>query len=272
MISFEFFPPKDNTSADNLKAVQTKLAQIKPEYFSVTFGAGGGTRDKTLKTILAINNNYDIPACPHISCMYSNKADINNLLTTYKKHNINKLITLRGDTPLTMKTNGDFHYAYQLIEFIRDNFGNYFDIKVAAYPEKHPQASTINADIKYFINKVKAGANSAITQYFYNTDAYFSFCDEVNKEIDIEIIPGIMPITNYVQLNSFSKLSGTQIPKWILNKLIYYQDDLQSLRSFGYDVVANMCAKLQSQGVNNFHFYSMNKAEPSYSLANNIKN
>ncbi len=272
MISFEFFPPKDNISADNLRIVQTKLAQIKPEYFSITFGAGGGTQKKTVDTIMDINNNYDIPACPHISCIGSSKITINNLLTIYKKHNINKLVVLRGDTPTKMITNGDFSYAYQLVEFIRDNFGSYFDIKVAAYPEKHPQSSNIYEDIKYFIYKVKAGANSAITQYFYNTDAYFNFCDEVSKQVDIEVVPGIMPITNCVQLNRFSQLSGAEIPRWILNKLTYYKDDLQSLRAFGYEVVAGMCYKLKSQGVDNFHFYSMNKAEPSYSLANNLKN
>ena len=267
-ISFEFFPPKHAQGVQTLKEVRLALSQLNPEYFSVTFGAGGSTQDSTLATILDIQANDDTPAVPHISCIGSTKEQLQQLLQTYSNHNINQLVVIRGDMPSGMHSTGDFNYAYELVSFIKENFNHHFNVQVAAYPEKHPQSNNIKQDIKHFIDKIKAGANGAITQYFYNIDAYQYFVDVVRKQgVDVPITPGIMPITNYEQLTRFSNFSGTQIPKWIVNQLEVYQNDLPSLRAFGLEVVSNLCEQLKNQGVNQFHFYSMNRIEPSKTLA-----
>lgn len=270
-ISFEFFPPRTQQGKDNLKLVRNELKSINPEYFSVTFGAGGTTQDATLDTVLDIQKNDGIKAAPHLSCIGSEKTKIIQLLDKYQQTNIKYLVVLRGDIPSGVRDIGDFHYANELVEFIKSNYGNQFHIKVAAYPEMHPQARNIKTDLEYFVGKVKAGADSAITQYFYNTDAYFRFIDEVEKlGTNITITPGIMPITNCNQLLRFSNLCGAQIPKWILERLKYFENDLPSLQSFGNEVVNNLCDKLKSQGVDSFHFYSMNKVQPSLSIAKNL--
>ncbi len=270
-ISVEFFPPKDKKHAQELKDVRQKLAQISPDYFSVTFGASGSTQSHTLETILNIKNQDKVMAVPHISCMGMHRKNLAKLLHIYKQNKIRQLIVLRGDTPSGIKNFGDFCYAYELVSFIREVFDNYFHIEVAAYPEKHPQSETIAQDIRHFVEKVKAGANSAITQYFYNADAFYYFRDEVVKHgVTIPITPGIMPITNYTQLVRFSKFANAEIPKWILTRLEAYQNDLASLRDFGYEVVHGLCNNLKTHGVNTLHFYSMNRAEPIYTLAKNL--
>jgi len=270
-ISFEFFPPRTPKGENNLIEVRKSLNTVNPEYFSVTFGAGGTTQDSTLKTVLDIKKNDKTPATPHLSCIGSTQENILELLNKYKKANVDRLVALRGDIPSGVRNLGDFKYANELINYIREKTDDYFHITVAAYPEFHPESKSPKTDIQNFVNKVKSGANKAITQYFYNADAYFNFKDEVEKKgIDITIVPGIMPITNYSQLMRFSSLCGAEIPKWISSRLEQYQDDTKSLESFGFDVVARLCERLKEQGVDDFHFYTMNKTNPSLQLVNTI--
>lgn len=270
-ISFEFFPPRTDTGKQSLIQVREQLNVISPEYFSVTFGAGGTTQEATLETILDIQKNDLVPAVPHLSCVGSEKSKIIKLLDQYKDSGVNRIVALRGDVPSGMRDIGDFHYANELVEFIKTYYDDHFYIEVAAYPEKHPQAKNIQTDLQHFANKVEAGANSAITQYFYNADAYFRFIDEVEKlGVDIPITPGIMPIANYTQLLRFSNMCGTEIPKWILQRLKLYRNDLDSLNSFGFDVVSGLCRTLKEQGVDNFHFYSMNRTYPSLNIAKTL--
>ncbi len=271
-ISFEFFPPR--TDKGKLALLQTRqvLSAVNPEYFSTTFGAGGTTQDATLETALDIQKNDAVPAAPHLSCIGSSKPKIKELLDKYQAAGVNRIVALRGDIPSGVRDIGDFHYANELVTFIKSNYNDYFHIEVAAYPESHPESSNIQADLTHFANKVKAGADAAITQYFYNADAYFRFRDESQKlGINIPITPGIMPITNYTQLVRFSNLCGAEIPKWILERLALYQNDLPSLSAFGTEVVSNLCDNLHNQGVDSFHFYSMNSAEPSLKIVNNLK-
>jgi methylenetetrahydrofolate reductase (NADPH) len=270
-LSFEFFPPRTAQGKLNLKEVRQQLLTINPHYFSTTFGAGGTTQDATLETVLDIQANDGISSAPHLSCIDSEKSKILALLNQYKSAGINRIVALRGDIPSGVRDIGDFHYANELVAFIRQEFNDYFHIEVAAYPEMHPQANNMNTDIQHFVNKIKAGADSAITQYFYNIDAYFRFVDEVQKfGIDTPITPGIMPITNYNQLLRFSNMCGAEIPRWIEKRLATFGDDKKSLNAFGFDVVANLCDKLKSQGVDSFHFYSMNKSQPSLQLAQRL--
>ncbi len=271
-LSFEFFPPRTQEGKKNLAQVRKELSIINPEYFSTTFGAGGSTQDATLETVLDIQKNDDIPAAPHLSCIGSEKEKIIQLLNQYKSAGINRIITLRGDIPSGVRDIGDFHYANELVEFIKSEYNDHFHIEVAAYPEMHPQSKNIQQDIKHFVNKVNAGADGAITQYFYNADAYFRFVDDVQKHgVEIPITPGIMPITNYTQLLRFSNMCGAEVPRWIETRLRSFDDDMESLRAFGLDVVNSLCDQLKSQGVDSFHFYSMNKARPSLQLAKNLK-
>ncbi len=269
--SFEFFPPRTDKGKQTLVQVRHELSKINPEYFSVTFGAGGSTQDATLETVLDIQANDGVSAAPHLSCIDSEKSKIIELLDQYKAADINRLVALRGDIPSGVRDIGDFHYANELVEFIKSEYNDHFHIEVAAYPEVHPQAKNIQTDLEYFANKVKAGADAAITQYFYNADAYFRFQDDVEKlGIDVQITPGIMPITNHTQLLRFSNMCGAEIPKWILERLKFYENDLASLTLFGTEVVSNLCQTLKDQGVDSFHFYSMNRTEPSLSIAKNL--
>ncbi len=269
--SFEFFPPRTDQGKQNLKQVRSELSSINPEYYSVTFGAGGTTQDATLETVIDIQNNDNIPAAPHLSCIGSEKTKIKELLDIYKNNGINRIVALRGDIPSGVRDIGDFHYANELVEFIKNEYNDHFHIEVAAYPEAHPQSENVVADIEHFANKVKSGADSAITQYFYNTDAYFNFVEESQKKgVNIPITPGIMPITNYTQLVRFSNLCGAEIPKWILNRLKYFENDLDSLAKFGQEVVVNMCQTLKDGGVDNFHFYSMNRTNPSLEIVKSL--
>lgn len=271
-ISYELFPARDKSKGKELIEVINKLDKTKPNFYSMTFGASGSSQEATIDTIVDIKNNTNVEVAPHLTCIGSNKDRIIKMLNKYKKLGINRIVLLRGDFKDFTKDVEDFKYCNELVEFVKEKYNDEFKIYVAAYPEKHPEANTIDIDIKNFIKKVKSGANIAITQYFYNNDAYFSFVDEVLKHsIDIPIIPGIMPITNYKQLAEFSKNCGAEIPLWILNKLQSYQDDIDSIRSFGLDVVSEMCLKMKANGVNDFHFYTMNREEPTISILENIQ-
>ncbi|SFV85272.1 5,10-methylenetetrahydrofolate reductase [hydrothermal vent metagenome] len=268
--SFEFFPPRTDKGKQSLVQVRQQLSVVQPEYFSVTFGAGGTTQEATLETVLDIQKKGAI-AAPHLSCIGSEKENIIKLLDQYKLAGVNRIVALRGDIPSGVRDIGDFHYANELVEFIRSKYNDHFHIEVAAYPEVHPQAKNIYTDLQHFTNKVKAGADGAITQYFYNADAYFRFVDEVQKlGIDIPITPGIMPITNHAQLVRFSNMCGAEIPKWILERLKLYENDLDALSAFGTEVVTDLCQTLKNQGVDSFHFYSMNRTQPSLDIAKTL--
>lgn len=270
VFSFEFFPPKTGEGREKLRATHDALSTLKPRFFSVTFGAGGSTRDRTLEAILDIKQRGSESA-PHISCIASSKDEINEMLKTYQDAGIKHLVALRGDMPSGAYESGEFGHANELVAYIREQTGNFFFIEVAAYPEFHPQAINAEADIRHFINKVKAGANSAITQYFYNAEAYFHFiecCEQ--KGIDIPVVPGIMPITNYEKLARFSDACGAEIPRWIRKKLETYADDMDSLKAFGIDVVTGLCEQLLSAGAPGLHFYTMNRAEPTTTIWRNL--
>lgn len=261
--SFEFFPPKTPEGREKLRATRQQLAQLKPKFFSVTFGAGGSTRDHTLDTVVEIQSE-GFDAAPHLSCIGSTQDNIRAILNEYKSHGIRHIVALRGDLPSGMADPGAFRYANELIEFIRAETGDYFQLEVASYPEYHPQARSAKDDLLNFKRKVEAGANAAITQYFFNADAYFNFVDECTAMgIDIPIVPGIMPITNYVQLARFSDACGSEIPRWIRKKLEGYGDDLPSIRAFGLDVITNLCDRLLQNGAPGLHFYTLNQAGPT---------
>ncbi len=269
--SFEFFPPRTDKGVESLRAQREQLARLHPRFFSVTFGAGGSTQERTLETVLEIQRESGIEAAPHLSCIGSSREKIQQILKTYQDAGIRHIVALRGDLPSGVREPGEFHYANELVRFIREVSGDHFHIEVAAYPEFHPQALNAFDDLKHFRNKVEAGANSAITQYFYNPDSYFSFVDSCEKlGVDIPIVPGIMPITNYVQLARFSDACGAEIPRWIRKRLEAYGDDLTSIRQFGIEVVTRLCERLLAEGAPGLHFYTMNKAEPTLTIWNNL--
>lgn len=269
-ISFEFFPPKTTEGMDNLREARAELSKFNPEFFSVTFGAGGSTRDRTMDTVFEIQQE-GFQAAPHISCVSSSKQEIRDLLHAYQSHGINRLVALRGDIPSGEVSNGDFRYAAELVAFIRAETGNHFHIEVAAYPEFHPEAKTPSADLLNLKRKVEAGANSAITQYFYNADAYFRFIDQCAATgINIPIVPGIMPIYNITQLARFSSICGAEIPRWLKMRLEEYGDDMDSLRAFGIDVVSELCETLKVSGVPGLHFYTLNRAGVISNIIENI--
>lgn len=260
--SIEFFPPKTPEGVEKLRATRAQLGQLHPKYFSVTFGAGGSTQKGTLDTVIDIMQAGH-EAAPHLSCVGSTPASIRDILAEYKAHNIRRLVALRGDLPSGYGGGaaGEFRYASELVEFIRSETGDWFHIEVAAYPEMHPQARSPQDDLQHFVRKVQAGANSAITQYFYNPDAYFRFVDATRKAgVDIPIVAGIMPITNYTQLMRFSDMCGAEIPRWIRLKLASFGDDSAAIKAFGLDVVTQLCERLLEGGAPGLHFYSMNQA------------
>ena len=268
-LSFEFFPPKTADGIANLRETRTQLAQFNPEFFSVTFGAGGSTTDRTKETVFEIQaEGYQ--AAPHISCISSSKEEIRELLSAYKARGIKRLVTLRGDVPSGEVSAGDFKHANELVTFIRQETGDWFHLEVAAYPEFHPEALSADKDMANFKRKIEAGANSAITQYFYNADAYFRFVDNcTNEGIAVPIVPGIMPIYNYTQLVRFSGLCGAEIPRWLRLRLEAYADDMPSLRALGIDVVSELCERLLGWGVPSIHFYTLNQAGIISSIINN---
>ncbi len=271
LFSFEFYPPKTEEGAVNLEKVHQELAQLTPDFFSVTFGAGGSTRDKTYDTVVKIQKN-GVSAAPHLSCVASTKENILEILQNYRQHGVSKIVALRGDLPSGMMSAGEFRYANELVEFIRKETGDHFQIHVAGYPEIHPQASCAQTDFDNFKRKVDAGANAVITQYFYNAEAYFYFLDKCEKSgIDIPIVPGIMPITNYSQLFRFSDMCGADIPRWMRKTLEGFGDDRESIVAFGEDVVSKLCQELLDNGAPGLHFYTMNQAKPTLAVWNNLK-
>ena len=259
-LSFEFFPPKTPDGAEKLRQVRQKLYALQPEFCSVTYGAGGSTQEGTFATVGAIIAE-GVAAASHFSCIGATRASVRAQLATLKGMGVKRLVALRGDLPSGYGAGGEFHYASDLVAFIRAETGDDFQIEVAAYPEVHPQAKSPEADLQAFATKVKAGANSAITQYFYNSDAYFRFVDEAHKlGVDIPVVPGIMPITSSSQLLRFSDACGAEIPRWIRLRLQAYGDDVASIKAFGLEVVTDLCDQLISAGVPALHFYTMNQS------------
>ena len=256
--SFEFFPPKTPEGVAKLRAARVQLAQLRPAFCSVTFGAGGSTREGTLSTVLEIRND-GVPAAPHLSCIGGTRESLRDVLAEYRGHGIRHVVALRGDLPSGMAEAGEFRYASDLVAFIREETGDWFHIDVAAYPEYHPQARSPLDDLTHFENKVAAGADSAITQYFYNVDAYWNFVDACRaRGLDLPIVPGIMPIASSSRLARFSDACGAEIPRWIRRKLESYGDDNASVRAFGLDVVTDLCADLIEGGAPGLHFYTLN--------------
>jgi methylenetetrahydrofolate reductase (NADPH) len=258
--SIEFFPPKTSEGAEKLRVTRRKLAELNPKYFSVTFGAGGTTQQGTLDTVLDIMADGHL-AAPHLSCIGATRDSIRTILQQFQAQGIRRLVALRGDLPSGYGGAGELRYANELVEFIRAETGDWFHIEVAAYPEVHPQARSPQDDLLNFERKVKAGANAAITQYFYNADAYFQFVDNAQKlGINVPVVAGIMPITNYTQLMRFSDMCGAEIPRWVRLKLASFGDDSASIKAFGLDVVTGLCERLLAGGAPGLHFYSMNQA------------
>jgi methylenetetrahydrofolate reductase (NADPH) len=262
--SIEFFPPKTPDGVEKLRVVRSKLAAMKPAYFSVTFGAGGSTQSGTRDTVLEIRREGH-EAAPHISCIGRSRDDLRAILGEYKAHGIKRLVALRGDLPsgygATGGASGEFRFASELIEFIRAETGDWFHIETAAYPEVHPQARSPQEDLQNFMRKVQAGADSAITQYFYNADAYFRFVDDAAKAgVSVPVVAGIMPITNSSQLMRFSDMCGAEIPRWIRLKLAGFGDDTESIKAFGLDVVTQLCERLLAGGAPGLHFYTLNQS------------
>ena len=268
--SCEFFPPKTEKGAENLKKTLSELAELNPHYYSVTFGAGGSTQEGTFETVKMIRNlGYD--AAPHLSCIGSTQDNIREILNKYIGIGVNRIVALRGDMPSGMREAGEFRYANELVKFIRAETGDHFHIEVAAYPEVHPQAQNAQKDLENFARKVNAGANGAITQYFYNADAYFRFVDDCQElGIEVPIIPGIMPITNYSQLARFSDMCGAEIPRWIRKRLEAFGDDKESIVSFGEDIVTQLSHTLLEGGAPGLHFYTMNKTDATRTLWKNL--
>ncbi len=259
-VSFEFFPPNTPAGSEKLKTVVQDLAELRPEFFSVTYGAGGSTREKTLATVQAIAAQ-GFEAAPHLSCVGSTEAGIGEILATYRAQGIRRLVALRGDLPSGTATVGDFRYANELIEFIRRTQGRDWFIEVAAYPEYHPQQRYARRDLEHFARKVKAGADSAITQFFFNPDAYFHFVDEVRAlGVTVPIVPGIMPIHNYAKIAQFAARDGIEIPRWVALKMEGFMDDAASVRAFGIDVVTRLCERLIAAGAPGLHFYTLNQS------------
>jgi methylenetetrahydrofolate reductase (NADPH) len=264
--SFEFFPPKTEEGRTKLRATCAELGGLGPRYVSVTYGAGGSTQEgtySTVKDLLAAG----LDCAPHLSCIGSSRESLRATLQSYVALGVRRIVALRGDMPSGMREAGEFHYANELVGFIREETGDHFHIEVAAYPEFHPQAPSSHKDLENFQRKIAAGANAAITQYFYNVDAYLRFVDDCERlRIEVPIVPGIMPITNYKQLARFSDACGAEIPRWLRLRLEAYGDDLDAIRAFGHDVVAELCARLLAAGAPGLHFYTMNQVGPTRAL------
>lgn len=271
VFSLEFFPPKSPEAETSLKATLAKLAPLKPRFCSVTFGAAGSTREKTFETVVELRNGFGLEPCPHISCVASTRGNMREVLNAYQSQGVRHIVALRGDMPSGMMSAGEFRYANELVQFIRAETGDHFHIEVAAYPEMHPQAPNMEADLRNFKRKVDAGANSAITQYFFNPESYFRFIDDCEKlGIDIPIVPGIMPITNYSQISRFSEMCGADIPRWMRKRLEVLGDDRTAIRAFGLEVISDLCRRLLEQGSPGLHFYTLNQAEAVLGIWRNL--
>lgn len=265
--SFEFFPPVEEAQHAALREAARQLAALGPDFFSVTYGAGGGTRRHTLETVLELTRLTGVKGVPHISCIGSSRQGMASMLADFRAAGIRHLVALRGDLPSGLAAPGEFHYASELVAFIREHSGNYFYIDVAAYPEVHPQSTRLSEDLEHFKAKVDAGADSAITQFFFNPDAYFRFMDAcADAGVTIAVVPGVMPITNYKRLCRFAKTCGAEIPRWLYYRLRDYEDDPPSLLAFGRDVVAELCERLLRGGAPGLHIYTLNRARASLDL------
>ena len=269
-ISFVVFPSKTDVGAEKLKVVHQELQLLNPEFFSITYGAGGSTRERTLSTISDFNGK-GTPVAPHLSCIGDDKARIAELLDIYKAQGIDRIVALRGDLPSGQVGLGELPYASDLVRFIREHSGDHFHIEVAAYPEMHPQADHFDQDIKNFVTKGNAGGNAAITQFFFNPDAYFYFVERIQKQgVNIPVAPGIMPITNASNLIRFADGTGAEIPRWIRKQLATYGDDTASIKAFGHEVIIKLCERLIAGGAPSLHFYTMNNTEPTRQLVTNL--
>lgn len=269
--SLEFFPPRTEQGMEKLKGVISELGTLNPEYMSVTYGAGGTTQEKTLDTVRYIQQNTDFEAAPHLTCIGASKESVTELLDTYADLGIKRIVALRGDLPSGMMDPGEFKYASDLVKFIKDERGDEFHLEVAAYPETHPQARNCDIGIKWFKHKVDQGADSAITQYFFNVDSYLYFIDNCEKHgIDLPIVPGIMPVTNYENLIRFSEGCGAEVPRWLKCRLESFEDDKESLLAFGKDVVTELSQKLLDAGAPGVHFYSMNSTQPTLDIVKSL--
>lgn len=270
--SLELFPPRSDKAAESLRAERAELAKLNPAFFSVTFGAGGTTRDGTFETIQATRDQTGLPAAPHISCIDSTRDGLKQLLQQYRDAGIDRLVALRGDVIEGQTATGELNYANELVDLIRAEHCDHFHVEVAAYPEAHPETADPDADLDNFQRKVDAGADSAITQYFFNVDAYDDFMSRAQaRGINVPIVPGIMPITNFKQLNRFSGICGAEIPLWIRKRLEAHQDDLDYIRDFGIEVITRLCQQLLDRDVPGMHFYTLNRAEPTQTLWQNLK-
>ncbi len=271
-ISFEFFPTKTEAGHEKLLTTARRLAEYKPDFFSCTYGAGGSTRDRTLNTVLQLDGEVKVPTAPHLSCVGDSKGELRELLNIYKDAGIRRIVALRGDLPSGMgMASGELRYANELVEFIRAETGDHFYIEIAAYPEMHPQARNFEDDLANFVRKAHAGADSAITQYFFNADCYFYFVERVRKlGVETPIVPGIMPITNYSKLARFSDACGAEIPRWVRKQLEAYGDDMDSIQAFGTQVISEMCEELLAGGAPGLHFYTLNQADPSLAIWDNL--
>ncbi len=269
-LSFEFFPPKTPEGAQKLQTVRQELYRLKPEFFSVTYGAGGSTQDGTLQQVQSIlKEGFD--AAPHFSCIGTTRAIVREQLAAFKATGVRRMVALRGDLPSGHGTFGEFRYASELVECMRQESGDHFHIEVGCYPEVHPQAKSPRADVEAFVTKVKAGANSAITQYFFNSDAYFRFVDEAyHLGADVPVVPGIMPITSSSQLMRFSDACGAEIPRWIRLRLQSFGDDTASIKAFGLEVVSDLCEQLRNGGAPGLHFYTMNQSAAVTAICKNL--
>ena len=269
-LSIEFFPPKTDRGADTLNKVREQLAVLKPSFFSVTFGAGGSTQEGTFEAVKSIIESGR-EAAPHISCVGGSEESLKELIESYLEIGVKRVVALRGDLPSGMVDRGDFHYANDLVAFIRKNFGDDLHIEVAAYPEFHPESKNPSEDIENFKRKVDAGANSALTQYFFNADSYFTFVDQAQAAgVSVPIVPGIMPITNFAQLARFSDMCGAEIPRWLRLRLEQYQDDEKALFEFGLDVITELCQKLLDNDAPGIHFYALNKTRPTLDICQRL--
>ena len=270
-VSFEFFPPNTPVGDAKLKDVVQRLGEVKPEFFSVTYGAGGATRDKTLATVSAIAA-AGFEAAPHLSCVGSTREGIAEILATYRTQGIRRLVALRGDLPSGTATAGEFRYASELVSFIRETQGPDWHIEVAAYPEYHPQQRYAARDLQHYVHKVKAGASAAITQFFFNPDAYFHFVEETQRlGAEVPVVPGIMPFHNFGRIAQFAARDGIEIPRWVTLKMEGFHDDTASIRAFGLDVVTKLCERLISGGAPGIHFYTMNQSELTLELCRRLK-
>lgn len=271
--SFEFFPTKTEAGHEKLMATARQLATYNPDFFSCTYGAGGSTRDRTVNTVLQLDGEIKVSTAPHLSCVGDSKAELRELLDLYKSNGIKRIVALRGDLPSGMgMASGELRYANELVAYIREQSGDHFHIEIAAYPEMHPQARNFEDDLANFVRKAKAGADSAITQYFFNADSYFYFVERVRKMgVEIPVVPGIMPITNYSKLARFSDACGAEIPRWVRKQLEAYGDDIDSIQAFGQQVITEMCEQLLQGGAPGLHFYTLNQSEPSLAIWNNLK-